>query len=607
MNIPGLPLDFANTLALLSLLSIIPLIILYLLRPKPVTIKIPSIMFLFASEEEKKRFSSIRRFIKDPLFLIQLLVLLLLGMAAAEPFTLSEAAEGGHTVIVLDASGSMQADQRFEKAISEAQRFLSEKNTIILAENIPVVVLRNTPKQKASEALAQLTPRAGEADLSRAILLATRYLSEKGRVIVISDFAHHIGDDPAITAGIARGSGYEVHLVPITDGSENVGIIDGWFADANYNTLIHNYDAESRTITLTVTSGNRELLRETRSIPPGASQSFTLQNLPEGKTTITLEAPDDFPLDNTAYIIIPPSLSRQVLHISEKNSPSQVALRLLEPTVHTTQVSPDYTGELEEYGIIIHTTPTTLSRFKDYVTSGGVLVVLAAPSLENSDLLPVTIQGVANRTTLNILSDNPLTENLDPNIEIRRHLVAVPKPGAVVLAEAGDGSPLLAYWNIGRGKVVYLGFAEPADDLYNPFTAWNSFHATPLYPLFWKNLIEWSTGSININDFNLRTGTLKQYPRPVKITTPTTSLTTDTVLFDETGFYTTPEGEVAVNLYSRDESDIKATANISIAETRTGYAPGISQTPKPLDRYFILAGIAFILLELYYLRWRREL
>ena len=154
----GLPLNFANVAGLFALLSIIPLIILYLLRPKPHVIKIPSVMFLFDAEKEKKRFSAIRRFIKDPLFLLQLLVLILLALAVAEPFVLSEDDAGcGHTVIVLDASASMQADGRFDKAITEAGKFLSKKNTIILAENIPVVILRESPKQTASEALSQLT------------------------------------------------------------------------------------------------------------------------------------------------------------------------------------------------------------------------------------------------------------------------------------------------------------------------------------------------------------------------------------------------------------------------------------------------------------------
>jgi hypothetical protein len=64
---------------------------------------------------------------------------------------------------------------------------------------------------------------------------------------------------------------------------------------------------------------------------------------------------------------------------------------------------------------------------------------------------------------------------------------------------------------------------------------------------------------------------------------------------------------VAVNLYSKDESDITETMNLTITETSIRYAPSITETAKELDKYLIAAGILFILLELYYLRWRGEL
>ncbi|MCD4800499.1 MAG: BatA domain-containing protein, partial [Methanococcoides sp.] len=54
-------MPFANILGLAALASIIPLIILYLLRPKPLELKIPSLMFLMLAEKKKKRFASLRR------------------------------------------------------------------------------------------------------------------------------------------------------------------------------------------------------------------------------------------------------------------------------------------------------------------------------------------------------------------------------------------------------------------------------------------------------------------------------------------------------------------------------------------------------------------
>ena len=610
--VAGFPLGFANTMGLLSLFSIVPLVILYLLRPKPVVFKMPSLMFLFDFEDEKKRFSTIRRFVKDPLFLIQLLVLLLLALAVGEPFVLGdEEVGGGHTVIVLDASASMQADGRFDSAMGETHRFLSDRNTIILAGNIPVVVLRESPRESASDVISELSPRAGEADLSRAILLAMRYLGEGGRIVVISDFSYFIGDDPLVAAGVARGSGLDVELVPVTGGTENVGIVDGWFEGSDYNLLIHNYNPTSESITLSVTAGGRVLLEEIRVIGAGSSESFVIQDLLEGRTVVSISPEDDFLVDNTVHIVIPASLDKKVLHVSNGSSPSLVALRLFEPMVMTDQVPLWFAGDSGGYTITVLSKPESgsLDGFDDYVKSGGVLVVLASEGLSNSDMLPVTIRGAANRTTLNILTSSALSENINPDIEITRHLVTSAKPGAVVLVEAGDGSAILAHWKIGRGRVIYLGFAEPGGDMYDPLNpyAWNSFHATPTYPLFWQNLIEWSAGSIDINEFNLRAGTVREYPQQITLKTPTSEVTAETVLFDEIGIYEIPAGEIAVNLHSKDESDITRSTNMAIEETRVSYAPAVTEVRRDLDRYFIIAGLLFILLELYYLRWRGEL
>jgi len=111
--------------------------------------------------EKKKRLNIFRKFLKDPLFLIQLLALIIISLAIAAPYIIAnEEAGGGSTVIVLDGSASMQADGRFDKAVEESNKFLSAKNTIILAESIPVMVMKDSPSSSASDALSKLKAKA---------------------------------------------------------------------------------------------------------------------------------------------------------------------------------------------------------------------------------------------------------------------------------------------------------------------------------------------------------------------------------------------------------------------------------------------------------------
>ena len=48
-------MPFETPFALLALLSVIPLIILYMLRPKPKVLSIPSLMFVLKLERERKK------------------------------------------------------------------------------------------------------------------------------------------------------------------------------------------------------------------------------------------------------------------------------------------------------------------------------------------------------------------------------------------------------------------------------------------------------------------------------------------------------------------------------------------------------------------------
>src|SRR3989338_1437976 len=153
-------MQFANQLGLLALLSIIPFILLYLRKPKPIEKIIPSLMFLVKDKKVSKRFSFFRKFIHNLLFFIQLLSLIGLGIAVAEPFTkIKYDSAMENTVIIIDGSASMQTRDglisRFEKAKKEAKSYLSGKVSIILAEDFPIVLLEDENADNAQTILAK--------------------------------------------------------------------------------------------------------------------------------------------------------------------------------------------------------------------------------------------------------------------------------------------------------------------------------------------------------------------------------------------------------------------------------------------------------------------
>jgi len=88
--------------------------------------------------------------LKDPLFLIQLLALIIISLAIAAPFIMAMRMLGGINVIILDASAVCRPTAAFTKAVEEQKIFLSARNTIILAESIPVMIIQDAPASSAS-------------------------------------------------------------------------------------------------------------------------------------------------------------------------------------------------------------------------------------------------------------------------------------------------------------------------------------------------------------------------------------------------------------------------------------------------------------------------
>jgi hypothetical protein len=610
------PMQFANQIGLYALLSIIPLIIIYLLRPRPLKIKIPSLMFLM-DIEKKKRLNVFRKFFKDPLFLIQLFVLILASLAIAEPFIIAnEELGGGHTVFILDASASMQADGRFERAVVEANKFLSSKNTVILAENVPLMAVKEVPAGSASDTMKKLNAKATTADISGAMLLGRRMLPEGGRMVVVSDFASWTGEDPAISKRLAEANGITVEFVTVTGKTDNVGIVGGWFEGSDYRVVVHNFNKGPQTVKLDAATDGTNKLTTNLNIKAESNEYFTISDLGAGETKISIESNDALLVDNNAYVIIPVSIKRDILYITNNTKvPSIIALKLA-PFVTVQRTDTGSIPALSSYPIVFVSGSLSAEAEKsisDHVKAGRNAVRIASPELVNMDMLPVELAEVSGETSLNIVRGSRMTEDIGiEKIKVKKHFKATLKRGAVSLVEAGDKSPMLAYWKYGKGIVIYSGIADPVgDNIFDPLNTmiWNDFHALPEYPLFWKQMLEFITGSLDVSVYNAKTGQYINLQARETVKTPSENVTTDLLLLDEVGVYGLPDKEVAVNLYDEKESNL-AGGGITAQPSETkeiSYNTQIIRAPKYFDIYLIIIAIFLVILELYYLHWRGEL
>lgn len=617
---------FENPLALVALISVIPLIILYLLKPKPLEIKIPSVMFLMQSEEDKKRFfTSIRKFIKDPLFLIQLLILILLSIAAAAPYLVThDSISEEHTVLVIDSSASMQTSGRFEKAINQADTYLSKTNSIVLAHNTPVLLIEKENIQSAKDVLSSLKPKATVADLSNAINTGTRLLATGGgRIIVLSDFSSWNGEDPVLAKNLAQSQGIKVQFINVGNSVDNVGIIQGKLQPIQngyiYNCVIKNYADNALTIPLVITTNN-DSQNVQLSIDGKSTQEFVLNNITRGTTTIKIDRDDNLAADNTAYISIPLIADKNILFVSDqKISPSMTATALI-PGIKT-NISTSIPADIAKFNAVIignvtnYFSVTETNILTDYVNNGGKVVFIASSSLINAntdikELLPIEYMndtqkqmGVKLKTNeKNLLTDDI---NLD-EIAIYRYIEAKTKLSATNLIVTEKEVPFLSYQNVKKGTVIYVGFAD-----YVGEKEWNNFHNTPTYPVFWFKLINWLSGSGDTAEYNLKTGVFSTLSTEQQILTPSGYETTNRVFFSDTGMYKVAGRDIAVNLYNDKESDTTENGNSVIqrlGESNNGSIRTNSyESHKNLDIYLIIFALLLIVLEIYIIGKRGEL
>jgi hypothetical protein len=581
-------MPFSSPLALLGLLSAIPLIILYMIRPKPKDLPFPSTAFII--EGEVKPTASLNRLITDPLFWVQLLVIVFLGLAAAGPYTEARGTQGEHLVVVVDLSASMEAS--FSEAEEIFLRYASgqDRVSIVLAESIPIVALREGNGEQARTTIESLSPRAVSVDLSAGMMMAKSLLgAEGGQILVISDFISWTGDDPEVTRRLIEREGTGVVFVDSGGSGDNVGIVGGWIIDSdgvlNYSCLIRNY-GRTRTVPITI-EGPGGTSTSSRTIDSGGESYLTFDAFP-GVNSVILGVDDAVSSDNRAYVYTPELRPRRVLYIGE-DGPVLSALR----SISTVDVS--RTGGHGGFDLVVMENETADGELNRYVYDGGKVVYVASNDSASPDYLPVRITGIVNESAP-LWTRNPVfAEDLHlDEVEVFSHLQASPRPGSVTIAEA-NAVPIVSYWRLGGGTVVYMGLSDKRSD----------FYLRPEYPIFWYEMIGWLTNVPDASDSNRRTGEIVRLGETMVVDAAEERITTDVLLLDRVGIYRFQGRTIAANIYDPIESNLMDERTLNLGSF-TGGKTTEKVIKKDLSPWLVLIAAGLVVLELVILRRRRE-
>jgi hypothetical protein len=585
----NIPEYFLYSKGFWGLLGIIVLIVIYLVRPKPVQKVIPSLMFFLKQDKKTFANSFFKVFTRNLLFLIQLLPLILLPIAAALPyFNESYSLSVENNVMVIDVSASSQAKfegkTRFDETIDIAKRSLGKRNTIVLASDIPELKMTDATKEEAKQILSRLKPKDTISNIAEAMSFAgEQVINNEGRILVISDFIF-TGADPVSVKRLMESRGLVVDFVEISSKARNVGIIDLAVSETTSVLYVKNFNEEKETFTVKI--GDQEKNME---ILPGSIESLQFTT-PPGTTEIELNIDDDFEVDNKAYVQNLGRKTIDVLMITNNEGSNLHHALTSSPRINLDITNPPLISGLNHEIYVIKAVDQsiflkeTVNDLEKEVREGANLIIAYQEGIFDIDwgkLMPVVFNGMENngaQVKLDLI--NQFTKDTYFG-RVPSYAKTTPKDGTTVIASTEDNSSIIAYTTVGRGKVIYYGIDDRRAD----------FKGSTSYPIFWNNILKFMVGRENINNLNFRTGSI-----------------VDQQHYDKIGKYELKTKSIVVNLINEDESDINKRINeINEVRRNSGSALFESERPREYDHYFLIAAIAIIFFELIFIKVRGDL
>ena len=588
-----------NNIGIYSFVSVIVLFIFYLMRPKPFKKIIPSIIFLEKSSKRQNLSSFFKKIVKDWLFLLQLLIVLIMCLS-----TLGLMAEmylkkaNNQVVFVIDASASSQVKYDgktlFNKYKSIARKNIGIKNTIILVKNTPEVVAKDTNPVNALRILTAIRPSDSLSNIWDGMMIGSQ-ITQNARIIVLSDFADTNNKDIITAKKLIEAKGHTVELINPSPRLSNIGITDFFIEDDEVIFNVKNFDNSER----------EAIVKKTEQYLNFKPYEIIQvdQKVKSGVNKIELITNDNFKVDDTLYLVMPDETDTSVLYISNKrnsfiysalSSISTLDLKKDQPPIVGVEGQKLFILDEIEYVTLL---PGTMESIKQEVYNGAGLIIAAQKGLDQDklgELLPVKLLGekIQEITIFNYGINK--FEDFSFGLSSRYYQAQLKNNDSIVIAEANDkyNSPMIVLSRYGQGNILYYGIFDDE----------NSFKLNAQYPLFWIYVLDIMLARENYKDLNYKVGNII-YGANIK--DPDGNRIKDYTVAEKTGIYKVDNKEIAVNLVNIDESNINKGSIESIGSVDIE----MQKAKQNVELLFILifASIILMLLEVYIIKRRGDI
>lgn len=601
----GFPGGFENALGVYAFLCLIPFILIYLIRPKPKSMEIPSLMFFMKARSADKQKSFLRFLRVDWIFWLQLFSILFLSAAITAPFLeANQDVVSDNMVFIIDGSASSKVGNgitRFDNAVKEAKRILGKENTVIVVKGSSAIGVKGKNSRETESYINGLKPTDTRSKIGDAILLSGELLKDnKGRVVVLSDFVNTEGTPPEIASNILKSKGVDVEFINLLEGKKkNYGIIDVRVDEENTVLYIKNYNDKDATLELEVNGEKRNV-----AVKAGSIETYKFKT-PFGITKVQILNEDDFYVDNFAYISGPEEKPINVALItngdalflkSALNSLRNVKTDVFEPPIFPKERYDIYImHDVEPDKVITGSTDNIQERIED----GSAFIIYSQQgirSIDFKDLNPVGLKDYKETGLVTIDLLNRVTKNIDFGI-VNGYYDGILKEESVSLASVNNAS-VIAFKNVGIGKSGYYGILDDTSD----------FKLSPNYPIFWNNMIRFLTNQKEVSSLNFRTGDVLSLENENLIKTPSgRNVKTKTLYLEEIGIYEYGDTKIAVNLASEAESNINGEKKLGKDFTDFVLEPVKEKVKINLVDYLIILIGLLLLIEILIAKIRGDL
>ncbi|MFW5772762.1 MAG: vWA domain-containing protein [Phototrophicaceae bacterium] len=490
-------------LALLGLLLAIPILLLYMLRLRRREVVVSSNFLWQQVVQDTEANTPWQRLRRNLLLILQLIILTLLVLALLRPAQIVPQLVTGRTVLLIDASASMNATDgenaqtRFEEARTTALQLASELNpgdemSVIRVADVTETLIEYTADfQTLRAAIVAAEPGQGGGDWETALTLAaagaagteffTTIVLTDGGIDAAARLPENIPAPIVLTVGNSSENLAITGLATRAQPGENPEL----FAQ------VRHYGSEEARVTLTIRLDGVLWDSETRTIAPRSQTAFSFPTIEQPFSTVQASLSheaaviDHLALDDTAFATAAQTGTRRALLVSQENNLFIAQVLRALPGVETFRGDPSRTTLPEQ-------------AYDFYVFDGWLPDVLPQADMliinppENTALFSIGESSEATEDRVVLAPNHPVLRFVDwPSVNIRAYRPLANIGWAEVLAEAPDGPLVIAGQDSGR-QIVVLPFDVRDSDLPLQI-AW---------PVLMSNIVDWFTpvGLVPVED-----------------------------------------------------------------------------------------------------------